>query len=407
MKRAICIFVLLAMLTGTASAMQVADYPGYLSRMLEEFKYGYFEQALNIYDEIVKIWPKATDRKGNVDDFAQYCRARVAMDEYDFNQAINLFSSLTAGFPEGYDQPKAESLSIYCMGQRYLSFGMNDEALVCFLQCNGTLDAAQLISQLTQKQEDVIVKLTAPLTRNTSITLMWDDMGANDTYSITYMPKGTTVRSKTVKTSEKYVILDNLIPETDYTVYITPYKEGSIAGAAHSADFSTNTAESASGIMRLESLRMYCYDIHHKNQVNSVLKNTDRDYFLDQLKNGTLKGHYTVIDEGGDMQMPLGSMKIADDGFIIGAVFRAKTDSKNTYEVRIVLRPEGGGTYDLVRQLNFDRTRMNGLYIYLDDMLQEVYESSGGVWPYGIMFLDIYIDDSLLTRTQYKLAVKE
>lgn len=394
------IWLVLFTLFSCCNAELIHDYEAYYSQMLLSVQYGDFREVTATYESICSIWPNATDRKGDTDNLAVYAYARVAMEEKAYNDACRLFAALPAEFGSEYSQINADLLMKYCQAQRFLVYGYTDEALAKFMQCNGTLDSSQMISRLLDGQEEMLIGLRAILIESNAITMRWTDMASdNDEYVITCMPKGSESRTKTLQCQSTMANIDGLIPETCYTVYVTPYKKGVVNGKTISAEYTTIAGNEGNRFVRKDKLEVYSYDVRTKMAVNSVIGT--EDYFLKRFLNST-SGTSILLEEGKSMYMPFSDMSIAETGFILRCTLRCASNVKST-NVKIVLRPANGGSYDYDRTVDIEGiTGIGGFCIYLDEILQDVYTDNNG-WPYGIMFIDVYADNAHIARTQYKM----
>lgn len=400
--RIVCACLIAVMLLSCCEAEYTYDYDSLYNQLRQEVELGYFLRAESIYKKIKEIWPEATDRRGDTDNLGQYAEAWVAMDNKAYNDACRLFGSLPSDFGSEYDGLiSADLMKLYCEAQRYLIYGRTKEAMASFLKCSGILDSSQMVGILSKGQELLLIGPEEMLIDSNSISVMWEDMASDtDTYAVTCMPKGTESRTKSLQVTDNYALITDLIPETEYTVYITPYKGGIVNGKSISANYKTERAKAGSQTVQADKLELYKYDVNDKKLMNAI--QNDSEYFLASYFMNHLS-KYTCIKEGETMLMPYSLLEVGKDGYILRCNFRKMAQSVESVEIKIVLRTGNGCSYDYDKTVKFDDgTGYGGFCIYLDDMLDEIFTDNDG-WPTGNMFIDVYADNFQIKRMQYKL----
>ncbi len=432
-KRFICAALALLMLTAGAPALadlgsgQVLDYQMYLDMFFEDFDDGFYDAAIETYDTILELWPNAWDRTGGVDDYAIYARGFALLKEGNYSEANKQFKTFTkAGnttFPEDKDCPNAGQMVIYCDGQIYMLYGMNEEAKEAFGQILGVLDATLIYWHLVNGDyPDVLLKVQASDTKSTKIALSWidtdDDPTADHQYVINYSRKGVADSAESKLVIECAAELDNLIPETTYSISVTPMKNGSRSGLSKAIEVQTARASTNRYKYAVsEELVVYSYSCATRDKHNRDLRKTNRDMFFELFatpdQRTTMTGKlWSPIERGGEMILPIASMDFAKIGYLIHGVLTrgsAADPRDNEKTVRIVLRTSDGENDNLVYvkdvKIRFNETNDAGIAAYLDDLLEQVYQNQGA-WPAEDCILDVYVDGLLLDRTSFQMVVE-
>lgn len=383
----------LALSSGAAGEI-ISDYELYLSDLIFEFEMGEYELVSRIYAEICEIWPDATTHTGGAVDYAQYAKGRVYMANYDYAAARLAFASLRDDFPAQVEGcPKAGDMIAYCEGWVRLNMGERERAIESFYSCRGTLDASALYEQLSLSAQSRLEGLRLAQADHMSLSLSWSDTLGFDSYSVSYAPVGSSTRTQVVKVDAREARLTGLLPNTRYAVSVTPVSDEQGAVIPVTAEFDTLDAPDYIE----DDLYLRRADICQYN--SRMAKRVGLDMIVGLLNDGVASDAYTLIDDE-TVSVPVRKLTGGAYGYFVrySLQYAASAQGKQA-RVRLVLRPETQGAYELVDEFTLDSPSYTGRYVVIDELLDEVYENSGG-WPEGYCILDYYLND-LYLGTQY------
>ena len=408
MKRWISLFVLLCLTVCSfaASATSVHSYDAYLSELMEAFDYGEYQDVVDLYEEICEYWPNAWDRGGDVDNYALYARGRLALEKHDYNEAISCFSVLYS-FPSEEEQLNSDRLTIYCEAQRFLVYGLNEEAQIKFSQCGNILDSAAMIQMLNRGAELTIFSPAAEVRGGTRVRLTWVDTDeGTETYFITYMPKGVRSGQQTIASVNEYVMLEDLIPSTTYTAYISPVTGDSVSGLRAEMEFTTGNIGTNRSIIARENV-LYEYNMEGRHQFNSRLS-SDSDAFLDAFSSASTLQYFIQLEVAkvcDKITLPYGPIAAADHGYIYQLALQMNGNAAPVESVRVILRAASADNPNLVYwkdvPVAFEKTGYAFLTFYLDDILDMIYENQG-CWPYDTdLIIELIAGENLILNSHY------
>lgn len=422
MKRLLSLIVLVLLLMSTSAlAGGYLDYGSYQSDMMDAFAHGKWQVVINLYEEICENWPNATDRKGDVDRYAIYASGRLAMDERNYNKAIADFDSLISPFPSGEDVLNSVNLKLYCQAQRFLLKGLKNEALATFRMCENVLDSAAMIRFLSETRQETLFAFAGKAESSSRVRLSWVDMDdTTQSYSVTYMPKGRETASKTAMASQADLVLEDLIPLTTYTVYLTPLKNGQVSGLSVQAEFTTPSGQRPTTI-RIQEPKLYAYSTAIRDQHNYRITSSSEDRFLSAFSYSKQVEYFLemgYVQEASTIEVPFGSLEGSYNtkGYIFQCVL-ARSDSLSQPEgmIRVVLRSIHGDNPNQVywtdvpftfeKEKNKDKLeKFTALTFYLDPLLDQVYGEQG--WPDDTdLIFELYYGEELLLQTTYHLLI--
>lgn len=421
MRKLLIMLLAILLLIHVCSAEIMDSYNDYSDSMYTELMFGDYSAALEYYYQICEKWPSATARKGDIDLYGLYCEGQVALANRKYTQAISKLSVLPSDFPSNFDNMESAGvLVLYCKGQRYLEYDMVEEAKVYFEQCGGILDSALILNRLnenqdtiTESQETTIQKIKiVPGSEKAQIT--WIDLASemSDMYYVTYYPEKMASKAVSVQCQVCEAVISDLIPSTDYTVFITPYKDGKISGTSSSAaTFATESTVGQKSVVRLNDVALYSYDKQRRDKLNM---GSSRDTFFNKViaADKSISHYYEILDNGAKVKLSASGMHMNENGYALRCKFQYLTKQHSDLEVMIVLRPAGvpseenekilvpTGVYSekIQAQSNMD---IGSFYVYLDDMMEDIYETNNGVWPIGPMLIEIYINGVMLCGDLY------
>ncbi len=383
------------------------DYNEAVQQMMDLFDQRDYQGVIEIYDEICREWPDPLERQGSIDNYAQYARARLAVEQHDYNSAILILSTL-GNFPSADEPLNAARLQIYCEAQRFLTFHLYEEALKKFMACNGILDSARMVELLSSEEQETIYNFSAVCGSN-SATLSWVDLEPDtDSYFITYMPKDVESGAKTEQSSNQLLVLTDLIPRTTYSAYLIPVKNGIASGLSAAIEFSTGTPQKSTGA-KVKEFALFAYDRKSKEEYLRPFKEKSENIYLkaviDKKKRSILKDSVWEVEE--ELALPISDMAFADTGYIVYFSWSQKINPGET--IRAVIRSENGENKNLVYATDvpvFYKAGIADAGFYLDELLDAMYANQKG-WPYDTdLIIEFYSGDTLLCQESYHLVAE-
>ncbi len=417
MKQVFSLLVAVILLAGCmyAAAESFMPYDSLYERILEDFQLDNWRSIIDRGED-----SELKSQYSDVGSYVLYAKGRLAIAEGNYSEAIACFEALPSGFPDGQDKPSAEDLRHYSIGLRYFTFGETASAMAELEQCKGILDASELLAIMKSQDKDTIISFSSA-SGSDYVQLYWKDTEyvANDFYIVCFWPKDVMLDSyksiyrvpveKSPVDNTQTVRVDGLIPSTTYTAIITPYAQSDdsgenyhISGRSIINEFTTSRpARSQATGMALSGLELYAYLFSERERYNSWSQD-GVDQFLSafRFKETRIKyvenGTFIEIANKGDLAVPfgIGGMATAEWGYILHISVKKTEGNSSGDTIRVVIRTTNGTNDNLVYYMDatveFEKTGQGDVNVYLDDLLEEVYQNQNS-WPYDTdLFLEIY-----------------
>ncbi len=262
LKGLACMLLCMCLLTGICTAEQVINPSFTFDNFIEEVQAENYEQALRMYEELQEEYDYST----TIPEFPVYeiyVRGLLALNNGDLEEALaQIELAQRVGGTNGVDFPDHEGLVpctiiiAYLKGRIAFDKKEYQTALEYLDECTNYRDTNKLkIRILEIEAEPDRYCLTGTETTDTTAVLSWTDSEAADRYSVVY--SCGRKQEQMVQTAECSVTLEELLPETEYSVSVIA-EDGSTESLTTRIE--TKQAEGLHGSIRADGrgyLRFY------------------------------------------------------------------------------------------------------------------------------------------------------
>ena len=181
---------------------------------VEYFKIAFTNSIDEAYEKIQDCQKKSNEMK--------YNQAMELQRQKEFLAAAEIFESLTNDYPDAQEKAKA---CYYDAATEHALEGKINEAAELFASLGDYKDSIQKAIQIrawaSGESSTAKLGLRMEASTSTSITIGWDDETDLETFAVTYMPTGIETQTVTITTYDTSVVLESLLPNTQYTISVS------------------------------------------------------------------------------------------------------------------------------------------------------------------------------------------
>lgn len=383
------------------------DVDLYIEELEAFFKIRDFDSVI---EEYVKLTNTSIDEEEymSVVPLYQYAQAMIHLRNERLQEADRIFTTLyelDENFPEGFEGvSKAKQLMFYTQGYILEKQGEYKEAIAKYNEAGMCQDATSRILKLREiLDRNVIIPdritMDDPVSKTDRIVLSWKDSQASDSYLVSYAAlNGSTIGQSRVDTCE--FTAEGLLPNTEYLFTIT---------------FDDLTSETKTSVMyysaKTSAPQQFVSDDYVQRERPTIMSFTNADITQYNIEKAIKLDKATIIQPSDD-----GKSKITTD--------RGKRQNFNVYYLHIkfncnpsafkegeqmrytlILRTENEGVYSKVIQKNAPNISREALYIPIDELLTQIFDSKGK-WSNDTGVLELYVNDMYVDGMGIEIAVQ-
>ena len=339
-------------------------------QMLEHFEYQEFAEV----EALCKQLGTYLDSKS----YLRYAEARIFIEQAEYSEAAAIFSALS--ITEFHD---SAAWNAYAMGM--VNYENRDfaAAIPFFEDAHNISDSLDKLIECRIACENMFLSDAFCVSADAeSMLIEWSDVGEGHKYIVRYTPRYVVKNSHEIMVNEQFAELTDLIPNTEYNIFIT------IEGMPHQAiEFTAQTKklESDISMFSLRSISLYSYN-----------RNDEKRYGLDKLIENSISLMTKITDN--TISLPDAPPAFLYDGYIIVALLSVNSkDAPEIINARLVLRLNKYGTYEVRAGTSFvlKETRYPFVKLQLNDVLDDIY-SQQDTWPQVAGSYELYINNSYI-----------
>ncbi|GHU74442.1 hypothetical protein AGMMS49992_15890 [Clostridia bacterium] len=387
---ALLLSMILLVIPALASGNIVGEsYSGTVESIEVCIKLGDYEYAMSLAESFLDTKNRQPDEISVIQKYVMYTQSLLTLKSRRYQEAIIAFQSLAAT-----NFSNSALYWHYTEGLQYLEKAKEarnpiespdlDTAIQAFMQAGGIEDTAMQLKECYR----IMLNPPAP----TSITMKpakasvyglhieWDDELADNKYTLQYAPRG--IKPIVITTTDTSIMLNDLIPNTEYMVII----QESISGSSATASYRTLEApnfKSSSFVVTDTVLGRYSQADLNSRGLSTLV---ERDKF-EVVKNDTSSAQLIVSQE---------SVKFTGYGYVLYTRLQFDKGSNAMQEVKvsIVLRLGDKGAYKKSFRQKLSESYIIRVFDTIDDLLDAFYMENDG-WPAASGRVEFYINDML------------